>query len=116
MDAVKFIKEYRRMCNSYTTNIVNNVDCCLDCPLYGQPCDIASLAISPEDIIIKIEQWSQAHPQKTMIQDFFEKFPNATKDSSGNPMVCPQALGYGDFCCDDTKHNCKECWNRPLEG
>lgn len=49
------------------------------------------------------------------MQDFFEKFPNALKDSFGNPMVCPQTLGYGDFCCDDTKNNCTVCWSRPLE-
>lgn len=121
MDAIKFIKEYKRMCNSYTINVANNVDCCMDCPLYGQPCDLASLTISPQDIVIKIEQWSQTHPQKTMMQDFFEKFPNAPKTMLGFPFPCAKDLGYSklDSCSFGLKNTsgamCTECWSRPLE-
>lgn len=102
MDAVKFLKEKIRMCNSFER--------CVGCPIESDCRDT-----DPELMVKAVEDWSQAHPQKTMMQDFFEKFPNAPKDSFGNPMVCPQTLGYGDFCCDDTKNNCAVCWSRPLE-
>lgn len=113
MDAVKFLKEKVRMCESYK-------DSCAGCDLYKffQESNIHCtelLECCPEESVNLVEQWSQAHPQKTMMQDFFEKFPNALKDSFGNPVVCTQALGYGDFCCDDTKNNCTVCWSRPLE-
>lgn len=115
MEAVEFIKEYRRMCKKYAYIDVCGESCSSECPLYGGYCDVSYENLEADYIVSKVEQWSQAHPQKTMMQDFFEKFPNALKDSSGNPMVCPQALGYGDFCCDDTNHNCTMCWSRPLE-
>ena len=102
MDAVKFLKEKIRMCNSF--------EGCVCCPLESDCGDT-----DPELMVKDVEDWSQAHPQKTIMQEFFEKFPNALKDSFGNPVVCPQALGYGDFCCDDTKNNCTVCWSRPLE-
>ena len=109
MDAVEFIKEYSRLCNTYKN--------CTKCPFRENPCgtDCEWTLGLEEEIVSTVEQWSKSHPQKTIMQDFFEKFPNATKDSSGNPMVCPQALGYGNFCCDDTNHNCTMCWSRPLE-
>lgn len=109
MDAAKFIKEYIRMCNSF--EITN----CKGCAALDELkcCDLNTE--NPEKLVEIVEQWSQEHPQKTMMDDFFEKFPNALKDSFGNPMVCPQALGYGDFCCDDTEHNCTVCWSHPLE-
>lgn len=107
MDAVKFINEYSRLCKTYGN--------CEVCPFQEETISCSLTHEKAEKLVTVVEQWSQSHPQKTMMQDFFEKFPNATKDSSGNPMVCPQALGYGDFCCDDTNHNCTMCWSRPLE-
>ena len=110
MDAIKFIREKYRMCHYQ--------DGCLHCSIYqskGSKLCADWVAANPEQAIKIVEQWSQTHPQKTMMQDFFEKFPNAPKDSFGNPMVCPQDLGYGDFCCDDTNHNCTMCWICPLE-
>lgn len=106
MDAVEFVKERVRMCHHGCSNCPAN-------ELTGgcDPLETASINL----LVQIVEQWSQAHPQKTIMQDFFEKFPNALKDSFGNPEVCPQALGYGDFCCDDTKNNCTVCWSRPLE-
>lgn len=112
MDAVEFLKEYRRMCKEYA----DNEDCSPECPLntecYGY---LDYKYVDIQNIVTKVQQWSQTHPQKTMMQDFFEKFPNAPKTGDGEPIVCPQELGYGDFCCDDTNHNCIKCWSRPLK-
>lgn len=116
MEAVEFIKEYRRMCMKYAYIESCGEECSDECPLFDSGyCELGFDNLEPSYIVSKVKQWSQAHPQKTMTQDFFEKFPNALKDSFGNPMVCPQTLGYGDFCCDDTKNNCTVCWSRPLE-
>lgn len=64
----------------------------------------------------KVEAWEKAKskPQKTMVQDFFEKYPNALIEL---PPTCPYKLGY----CKKTtitecnRMTCVECWNRPLE-
>ena len=112
MDAVKFIKEYRRMCNKYY--------CGKECPLYEEPCDTSSsILLANSDLANKIvnivEQWSQAHPQKTMMQDFFEKFPNAPVDEDGTPEICPKNLGYDKIEWCDYRINCKDCWNRSVD-
>ena len=54
--------------------------------------------------------------QKTILQDFLEKYPNAPKEEDGKPMdICPYHLGYApNKSC--MKMNCEDCWNRPLEG
>lgn len=109
MDAIEFIKEYYRICKAHEN--------CVNCPFEKEeddvPCDLISK--NAEKIVNIVEQWSQAHPQKTMMQDFFEKFPNAPKRDNGTPQICPQQLGYGDFCCEDFEGSCLKCWSRPLE-
>lgn len=114
MDAIEFFKEYHRMCNFYVGETCNKcpaskLDCC---GLYTK---------NYEEIIQIVEQWSQAHPQKTMMQDFFEKFPNAPKSEDGTPRdVCPGGCGYVDepnnySVCEKFEDGCLKCWSRPLE-
>lgn len=102
MDAVEFLKEYSRMCKYYRQ--------CKECPLEGK-----CLNVEPEKQVNAVEQWSQSHPQKTIMQDFFEKFPNAPRTKTGEPMMCPYNCGYGNFCCEQANGTCYNCWNRPLE-
>lgn len=116
MDAVEFIKERNRMCDS--------VDSCSKCQAYDElkRCDFCTE--DPEKLVKIVEQWSKEHPQKTMMQDFFEKFPNAPKSarSSGSykiPIPCPSDCGYviNDNIedCDRFNGNCIKCWSRPME-
>lgn len=119
MDAVEFLKEKVRMCESYK-------DSCAGCDLYNffkesnMHC-IEFLECCPEESVSLVEQWSQSHPQKTMMQDFFEKFPNAPKDEKegGVPKsVCPKQLGYtnkNEDCTELFDCDCLKCWSRPLE-
>ena len=53
--------------------------------------------------------------EKTILQDFLEKYPNAELNDDGVPKPCPYWLGYKDmpFC---NRIRCVECWNRPMEG
>lgn len=109
MDAVKFIKEYSRLCNSYED--------CIGCPFMERETNVSCDIISEnaEQFVNTVVKWVEEHPRKTIREDFFEKFPNSLKDSSGNPRICPEILGYGQFCCENIENKCTRCWNRPLE-
>ena len=49
--------------------------------------------------------------QKTLLQDFLEKYPNTPLGNDGTPLACPYLLGYVDEkgCHGD----CIDCWNQP---
>lgn len=65
----------------------------------------------------KVAEWEKAkeEPQKTILQDFLEKYPKARMDDDGIPFnICTYNLGYEDDKCEcDLK--CEKCWNTPLE-
>ena len=77
--------------------------------------------MNANDVVYKVEQWSKSHPQKTMIQDFFEKFPNAPRTKDGTPRnICPCDCGYTNepesyIVCEHFTDDCLKCWSRPLE-
>lgn len=107
IDAVKFFKERIRICNSFEGSA--------DCPLKPDCTDT-----DPELMVKAVEQWSQDHPQKTMMQDFFEKFPNAPKGKFNQPQLCPGNCGYNNEMasyeiCKKFYSDCLKCWSRPLE-
>lgn len=121
MNAIKYLREKRRMLNSLgrTGGGCNGVNC-EDCPLsccyakYEITCN-AFEAEYPEEVVAIVEKWAEEHPQKTMLMDFLDKFPNAKLYDNGIPKnICPDTLGYEenkDWC--DGK--CVACWNRPIE-
>lgn len=114
MTASKYLQEKARMTN--TCKIVCQ-RCLLSSDNNGLHCTCAVLqATRPQEAISIVRQWSVAHPQKTIKDDFFEKFPNANKLCDGIPDVCAAKLGYVSECtyqnCEDF---CKECWNEPLD-
>lgn len=123
MDAVKFLKEHNRMCNYYA---VKNGMRCGDCPLhsasdqkYNANCSLSYYEKEyTKNIVETVEKWSQENPEKTILQDFLEKYPNAPLNEAGIPDdVCPFMLGYKkskEKCAPD-EYFCKKCWNRPLE-
>lgn len=110
MDALEFLKEWKRMCDS----------CNDDCELFKQTgsslCKTYSLS-DPKLVVTTIENWSKEHPRKTILMDFLEKYPNAPLDEKGFPKdVCPFALGYEeDDCGVNFTDKCFDCWNRPME-
>ena len=112
MDAVKFIKEKIRMCKGY--KMYNECDLCFLKTKVDMDCD-TYIDEYPEQAVAIVEKWSQEHPQKTMLQDFLEKYPKANLNNDGTPKgVCPYSLGYEEEqdWCDG---RCMKCWNRPLE-
>lgn len=96
------------------------MESCSQCP-FGEMnyCDFDTE--DPEKLVALVEQWSQSHPQKTMMQDFFEKHPNAPKRRDGTPVgICPSYCGYTDepnsaFVCEKFDKKCLRCWSRPME-
>ena len=115
MEFKEAMKIKKRMCQGIT---------CFECPLNEPSSDkecacgeyILEFPEEAEEILIK---WAEEHPQKTILQDFLEKYPNAPLKKDGTPQyVCPYQLGYdkSDDCIyEDTYTCCKKCWNRPLE-
>lgn len=120
MDAVDFLKQYRRMCKKYIYADSSGEDCAHNCPLYGQHCDLTCEDLDAEYVVKQIKLWNINHPIKTILQDFLEKYPNAVLRNDGTPNVCPQDLGYlkenkNKKDCDIFKGNCLKCWSRELE-
>lgn len=119
MDAFEFCKEFGRMCKAYCEP-PNNCD---GCPMNewntspGMECiDMYGLTDSQiRERINIVEKWSKEHPKKTMMQDFFEKHPNALKQEDETPRACPWILGYVKEIGCSSDMNCTDCWNRPLE-
>ena len=72
MDALEFLRERKRMCESFGTS-------CDGCPLHGHPCtSISSMNDGDcERLLVEVEQWSKEHPRKTRQSVFLEQFPNA---------------------------------------
>ena len=61
-----------------------------------------------------LTKWSAEHPEKTIADDFFEKFPKAPRTPAGDPEACARRCGYIKEC-PFKRINCAECWRRPLE-
>lgn len=97
------IKDLKRMCKSFNS--------CCSCPLFDPHKKCPSGL--PDYIDEIVDEWVKEHPVKTYAQDFFEKFPNAPKLETDNPMVCVKHV-YGNVdmrCCS----SCGECWNQEMK-
>lgn len=88
MDAIEFIKERQRLCQTY-------VDC-FKCPAYnnntgGCNFNTASGYEATEQIRL-LEEWSAAHPLRTRQSEFLKQYPNADLDEDGILKVCPKIV------------------------
>lgn len=111
MDALKFLEEFDRMCNRYVKNY------CKGCPRAESP-DCGVDKMNEEErakLISDVEKWSKEHPQRTRLQDFLEKHPNAPMEADGTPAICCIDLGYRREDCDPIKGSCVDCWNMPVK-
>lgn len=109
---INFSHEFKRLCGSRTACDAD-ANSKKQCPLFAF-CRRTLVTQSAEEIIKAVEnlqKWSDEHPKKTYVQDFFEKFPKAQSKSDGTPFVCRQTI-YGGKCPGT---ECDECWNEPME-
>lgn len=107
---MEVIKQRNRMCANY-------VYCRDGCPLWDPLTDAAMincgefLKAEPEKFEKLVMEWATKHPEKTMMDVFFEKFSNAERNNQGTPYACPFRLGLStERTCS---HTCLECWSRP---
>lgn len=120
MDAVEFLKEWKRMCKANTIGEPFWTCCNGNCGLLEvrnarkDSCRDTVLNKIGESVII-VEKCSETHKSKTRKKDFQEKYPKAEykMDGIGTPNICCKKLGYTDCC--PTGKNCVECWNEPVE-
>lgn len=121
MDAVKFIEERNRMCESFC-------DGCTGCPAYNA-CDdkLCVCAVGQETTldataqIAIVEKWSAEHQRKTRQDVFLERWPNAELDSNGvividpcdiNKTIYREDNGCYNNKCDDCR---REFWMKEVE-
>ena len=108
MDAVKFLKEYNRMCKSYRHDCG---ECGIDKMRNGDGCT-SIIHAHPEEAVSIVEKWSAENPAKTRQSEFLKMFPNAKLDYNGIIMICPVNIEqhkeaefcHGTFCADCRKN------------
>lgn len=107
MDAVKYLKEAKRMCDVIgdcrkcpINGLVNGLVAVIPCKLVEDNLELAN----PEKAVEIVEKWAAEHPKKTRQSEFLKTFPNAKLGDSGILWFFP--------CDIDTsyKHS-KECDN-----
>jgi hypothetical protein len=118
MDALEFLKERKRMCDSYKD--------CKGCPFDDSKCVIDS-TLSDDDcerFAATVEQWSKEHPRKTRQSVFLEQWATAKIDKSGCLDVCPYLVSsthrdQNGFCKGAVVKNCYDCrrefWMQEVE-
>lgn len=117
MDAVKFVKEYLRMCGKFSD--------CEECPAFMTDfCTVNVEEQSQEtagEVVRVVEEWSAAHPRKTRQSVFLEQYPEAKIDKNGYLMLCPITVSadrrnrHGDCTtlkCTDCR---REFWMQEVE-
>jgi len=105
-----YLKEKARMTDSC------NIDCAV-CELLNL-CRTSKADIKYDIEIVKVVQkWSDAHLQKTYLEDFKEKYPKAKLSTCGIPYdLCPDRIGYEEKSeCFDGYGRCTKCWNQIME-
>lgn len=112
MDALKFFKEWNRMCSSSNE--------CAKCPFNGQKCDLIRGIM--EEHIAAVEQWSKEHPRKTRQDVFLEQYPGAWVDEDWCLRICPNGISSwhrsedGECITADKCADCRhEFWMQEVE-
>lgn len=109
MDAVKYLKEKKRMCSKYKL--------CEECPMSlfnnGKEVNCQSLESScPEEAVAIVEKWSAEHPVKTRQSEFLKMFPEA-KVENGLLKYYPCDMNtldhFKDSNCERFRGHCYQC-------
>ena len=99
MDAVEFLKQFNRMCNTYIYGG------CTECPAYKYRCG-DDFDEQEEDGVSIVEQWAKEHPVKTRQSEFLKQWPNAAIRMDGLLSVAPCQLYFGLIHCESME-DCK---------
>lgn len=109
-----YFREKQRMCGRNT---------CFECPLSSnsngknKSCSALEQLYTSEAIEI-VQRWSNENPQKTLLSEYLERYPQAELEN-GLPPLCAKVLGQGDEECkhefNEYYSDCRDCWNTPKE-
>jgi hypothetical protein len=113
MDAVEFLKQKTRLCDTSD---------CVDCPLSRcnngkSDCDCSNfILVFPKETVAKVEKWATEHPPKTRQIELLKLFP-MTRMIDGVIDICPIAFvtkpdGSRECLMTDDlpiSQNCKQC-------
>ena len=109
MDALKFIRERNRMCQSFG-------DGCKNCPANKDRFCIAFNV--DEEIVPIVEKWSKENPRKTRQSLLLEQYPSA-QSVDGVIMICPKMLDTSFSCPINNNVDCATCrhefWNQEVK-
>lgn len=120
MDAVKFLQERARMCNSFSPD-------CEGCRVDEEKPVISEcyrwMFENPERAVKIVEEWAKEHPRKTRQSVFLEQWPEARVDKDGILFVCPadivKSLRDEHGGCTNPMEDCRKCcrefWMREVE-
>lgn len=108
MDAIKYLKTLRRMCNC---------ECCSQCELgkrliVHETCTAWRKA-HPEEAVAIVERWGAEHPAKTRQSEFLKQWPEAKLKQNGVITICPLEVSATyrekDGSCAIRSGSCAEC-------
>ena len=116
MDAVKFLQERARMCNSLSPG-------CEGCRMNEEKPVTSGcyrwMLENPERAVKIVEAWSAAHPRKTRQSVFLEQYPEAMIDRKDMLSVCPQYIDRNLECRRGRDGDCGDCrreyWMQEVE-
>ncbi len=112
MDAIEYIKEAKRLCES--RGVCESVSG--KCPLLDEnrhcTADICTADIieKAEKVVQIVEEWAKDNPIKTRQREFLKMFPDAETDRSGILIFCPRKfdpVNINSVHCH--RHGCLEC-------
>ena len=117
MDALEFLKERKRMCDSYKD--------CKGCPFDDSKCVIDS-TLSDDDcerFAATVEQWSKAHLRKTRQSVFLAQYPEARIRDDGVLQILPCSISASHRNargnCVNMRRECPDCrrefWTQEVE-
>lgn len=120
MDAVKFLQERARMCNSFSPD-------CEGCRVDEEKPVISEcyrwMFENPERSVKIVEEWAAAHPRKTRQSVFLEQYPEASIADDGVLRLCPflieASYRNNDGSCKSVQRQCSDCrkefWGQEIE-
>lgn len=114
MDAVKFIKESKRLCKAQES--------CGKCVAQIGACCLTDICVeenSAEKAVAVVEQWSKDHPVKTRQSEFLKMFPHANINGFTDTF-CVAHFDKTKICkaSASTDEMCEKCrddyWNEEV--
>lgn len=119
MDAVKFLKETKRMCDTCSDFRRRG---CGECPARSEGfCFFEITNGYAEEKVAIVEKWSKEHPVKTRMSEFLKQHPKAALNPVDKlPVVAPCTLDCSlrerlckvDFSCSECR---EKYWLEELE-